>query len=385
VAGHHRIAGAALLAALAVPAPAGATPATVSLRVEGAHSTLFEGPVRTDGRAVDGHDGTGAHACQGSEPSVPQPTPTTALADAGLPWRGTWTPDFNDFFVDAIGPDASAPPATYWSILADGFLTAGGCTETLAPGEQVLFAYGSAGSVLDLMGPQRVEPGRSFTVLVREWRADESGARYRAVPGAQVAGATTDAQGEAAVRFDDAGWQALKATRAGSVRSNALLVCVAPCDAAPPAPPAAVLPPPGPLPPAPAVTPGLRVTAPHRFDPRRGLRVVATVEVPARLTVELWRARGGVRLARRTLGYASGRRVARIRPRAGRLPHRRRFALALRVTARTREGVTERVRLRVTARTREGVTERVRRRVTARTREGVTERVRRRIAVRAPG
>ena len=54
--------------------------------------------------------------------------------------------------------------------------------------------------MLDLTGPQRVERGRSFTLLVREWRADESGARYRAVSGAQVADATWDAQGEAAVR-----------------------------------------------------------------------------------------------------------------------------------------------------------------------------------------
>src|SRR2546425_921530 len=62
-----------------------ATPVTVQLRVEGATSTIFEGPVTTDGHAVDGQDGTGSHPCDGTNGGAhpsPGPTVTSSLADA---------------------------------------------------------------------------------------------------------------------------------------------------------------------------------------------------------------------------------------------------------------------------------------------------------------
>ena len=52
------------LVALRGVAPAWAAPATVQLRVEGSASTIFEGPVTTDGKQID--KGTGPHPCDGT-------------------------------------------------------------------------------------------------------------------------------------------------------------------------------------------------------------------------------------------------------------------------------------------------------------------------------
>ena len=100
-----------VLAVLLLPASAWAKPATVQLRVEGATSTIFEGPVTTDGHSID--KGGGAHPCDGTNggahPSA-GPTMTSALDDGaaanGFSWDGTWF-SFGDFGVDRIGPDAN--------------------------------------------------------------------------------------------------------------------------------------------------------------------------------------------------------------------------------------------------------------------------------------
>src|SRR5919204_418920 len=46
------------------------------------------------------------------------------------------------------------------------------------------------------------------------------------VAGASGGGATTDADGHATVNFDQTGNRAIKATKPGAIRSNALAVCV---------------------------------------------------------------------------------------------------------------------------------------------------------------
>ena len=92
-----RLWAAAALAALLVCASAQAAPVTVNLRVEGSTSTIFEGPVTTDGKAID--KGDGPHPCDGTNlgknPS-PGPTMTAALDDAPITggWAGTWFPEY---------------------------------------------------------------------------------------------------------------------------------------------------------------------------------------------------------------------------------------------------------------------------------------------------
>jgi hypothetical protein len=226
---------AALSAALIATAPAAAAPVTVNLRVEGSSATYFEGPVTTDARPVMGHPcaGTGTTAA---------PTMITALDDAAatraLFWKGTWYDSFGDFFVDEIGTGEGAAATsdrggttTYW-VLAKNFKASdsGGCQTTVADGDRVLFAFGSeVRPLLELSGaPVRAAVGEPFDVLVTQYstnQAQPDGAHTPA-PGALVEGQLTGPDGQARVSFAKPGLQRFKATREGSVRSNAAQVCV---------------------------------------------------------------------------------------------------------------------------------------------------------------
>jgi len=144
-------------AAVAAPAaPAGAAVVTLSVTAAGAPAPLFEGPVSTEAHPVDGSDGSGPHPCSGSPSSAPGPTATGALDDAmraaGITWRGNWDPSFRDFFIDRIGPYASAAPDRYWSLTVDGRFSAGGCLTQVADGDSVHFFYGP------LYGPGSPQP-----------------------------------------------------------------------------------------------------------------------------------------------------------------------------------------------------------------------------------
>jgi hypothetical protein len=136
----------ALAAVVATASKAGA--ATVSLRVESstAASPLYEGTVTTLPHPVDGGDGSGVHPCSGPPGEAPAATATGALDDAmraaGLSWRGNWDPSFRDFFIDRIGPYASATPDSYWSLSVNGRFSAGGCLTRVSDGDAVRFFYG---------------------------------------------------------------------------------------------------------------------------------------------------------------------------------------------------------------------------------------------------
>jgi hypothetical protein len=154
---------AATVALAAVVAAAGspARGAVVSLRVESATAPapLFDGTVTTLPHAVDGGDGSGPHPCWGPPGATPAATATGALDDAmrgaGVSWRGNWDPSFRDFFIDRIGPFASAPPDSYWSLTVNGRFSAGGCLARVDGGDAVRFFYGP------LFGPG--SPGSSDT------------------------------------------------------------------------------------------------------------------------------------------------------------------------------------------------------------------------------
>ena len=75
--GTHAVA----FAVLAVAAPtAAAEPVSVNLRVEGQSTTIFDGPVTTDGHAVTTQS-SGTHPCDGTNGgSSPTPVPTATAA-----------------------------------------------------------------------------------------------------------------------------------------------------------------------------------------------------------------------------------------------------------------------------------------------------------------
>jgi prenyltransferase/squalene oxidase-like repeat protein len=136
----------ALAAVVAAAAPARG--ATVRLRVESSAdpAPLFDGSVTTLPHAVNGSDGSGAHPCTGPAGAAAAATATGALDDAmrgaGIPWRGNWDPSFRDFFIDRIGPYASAAPDRYWSLTINGRFASGGCLARVADGDAVRFFFG---------------------------------------------------------------------------------------------------------------------------------------------------------------------------------------------------------------------------------------------------
>jgi len=224
---------AAALAALFVTAAASAAPVTVQLRVEGATSTIFEGPVTTDGKTID--KGGGPHPCDGTNGNTnpaPGPTMTSALDDAaasgGFTWDGTWFGGFDDFGIDRIGPDSTDFAAgRYWGYALNYIApTIGGCQQQVHAGDEVLYGYDffSKSHLLKLRGPNQTVAGRSINVSV------EDGQTGAPVAGATVGGNTTRSDGRARVTFGASGLQVLKAERSDSVRSNGLVVCVAPAQ-----------------------------------------------------------------------------------------------------------------------------------------------------------
>jgi hypothetical protein len=213
-------------AALAVPATVSA--ATVTVRVEGPSSTIFEGPVTPATQTVDGNDGKGPQKCDGTNGGAnptPGPTPTgvmdTAIRGAGRSWQGDFDASFQDFLVNRIG-SVAATSSQFWGVAVDGkSLEVGGCQAIVKPGQEVLWAFDSFGKkLLHASGPTQVKAGKVTSVKVID---TEKG---KAVAGARIGGATTNANGVARLRFKHAGTRRLKATAPKSIRSNALVLKV---------------------------------------------------------------------------------------------------------------------------------------------------------------
>lgn len=282
----------AVLILLCACTPAWAAPVTVQLRVEGERSTVYEGPVTTDGHAIQ-KDASGPHPCDGTNGGVnpgPGPTMTAALDDAsvlsGFSWEATWSEGFQDFFVTRIGsdpPPSGGNPNRYWSFVLNGAaIQVGGCQQRVQAGDQLLIAYTEFGQpLLTLEAPQRVAVGEGFAARVNQ--LDENGSP-RPAQGASVAGRTSGSDGQVALRFDSPGTRRLKAMRSDAIRSNAAEVCVyepgsGQCGT-PVAEQPGTAPPPGDQPPAvpPArdrTRPVVRITSPRSARHRRGPRLLA--------------------------------------------------------------------------------------------------------------
>jgi hypothetical protein len=238
---------------LVLSASASAAPITVNLRVEGSTKTLYEGPVSTEGETFETASSKGPHPCDYAENGhsenekhevftnggPPAGTPTSALhhaaLSASLAFNAEWSTTYGDFLVTQVGPDVnqSEEPFSYWGLYVnDLYAPVGGCQYALAPGNEVLWAYGPGFThVLSLSAPQTVNVGVGFTVHVTDARTGSpvSGA----VIGEDVGGTTTpisasqtNAEGNATVTFSRAGTVTLKATAPESVRSNGLAVSV---------------------------------------------------------------------------------------------------------------------------------------------------------------
>jgi hypothetical protein len=126
-------------------------------------------------------------------------------------------------FDSVAGVSTAFDPATnaFLAEYKNGvFASFGACGDPIANGDDVLFAYGTGSEqLLRLTGPASATAGAPIVLHV----ADQ--ATGAPVAGAAVGGATTDAAGNATVTLAG-GVQRLKATKAGAIRSNALVVGV---------------------------------------------------------------------------------------------------------------------------------------------------------------
>jgi hypothetical protein len=217
-----------LTLALFLPAAVSAAPTAVDVRIEGKTSTLFDGPVTTDGKTITTQTG-GTHLCDGSTaspPVGPGPTPNTALDDAavkgGFAWDGAWFG--TDFFASRIAGE-SETSSEFWGVYVNGaMLPVGGCQHIVQAGDEVLWTYDAFSKIggLRLEAPTGTRPGVPIAT-----KATNIASRAP-VAGATIGSATTDADGIASVSFDAPGVYTLKADRSDFVRSRALTICVDP-------------------------------------------------------------------------------------------------------------------------------------------------------------
>lgn len=229
--------GALVLLSVAAPA-AVAVPTNVTLRVEGASKTIFDGQVVSDGHDLTTAAGGGPHPCDGTNNGAypsPGATATAALDDAaranGFSWDGAWFDGFADFSVDRVA-DESATTSQFWGFIQNGeFAQTGGCQSRVNPGDEVVFAFDafSKTSVLRLEGPGNAAIGQPVSVRVIDTAPDPAAP----AAGATVNGVATGSDGLATLSFAQKGIYRLKADRPDAVRSGTLVLCVDPAGADP--------------------------------------------------------------------------------------------------------------------------------------------------------
>jgi hypothetical protein len=143
------------------PGPAQATPTAVNVRIEGRTQTLFEGPILTEGHAVNSYkavhgsevEDLAEHGCDGTNNAKnpnPGPTPTAASVDAmnvigeSNAMVGEWYPGFDDYFPEQWGSEAENAEAEgkSWGILVNNvFTNVGGCQYQLDAGDEAVWVY----------------------------------------------------------------------------------------------------------------------------------------------------------------------------------------------------------------------------------------------------
>ena len=202
----------------------------VILRIEGATSTIFEGRVRSRGHTVTTQSG-GTHKCDGTnnhQNTRPGNTPTSTLDTAasanGFSWDGTYSAQFDDYFITRIGPDAQTT-TQFWGILVNyQFTPVGGCQFETKANDEILWAFDAFNKShflkLTRDSTRPVKAGVPFTVTVTD------GKDGKVIQGAAVGGQFTDVNGQARITFTKPGKSFIKAERSDSIRSNGLTIII---------------------------------------------------------------------------------------------------------------------------------------------------------------
>ncbi|KAM3416282.1 hypothetical protein BST61_g7888 [Cercospora zeina] len=206
-------------------------------RIEGgSEGNVFDGCIASGPENITTPSG-GTHLCDGTNNGAnpaPGGTLTTQINAAGeqegLGFDGTYSNQFQDFFINSISQTTSTGNA-FWGVLRNRVFTArGGCQEYNNNGDEGLWAF-------DAFAPNReflsvspaiavVRPGESLTVTVLA--GNPNNGAIRPAQGATLgSGSTADATGALALTAPTApGCYLYKAERSNAIRSNALYLTV---------------------------------------------------------------------------------------------------------------------------------------------------------------
>jgi hypothetical protein len=218
------LAAASVLALLTASAPAVAgTPATVSVRVEGATSTLLPSTTVTTNNTATPPPGN----CQG----------TTAAGALQLATEGNW--DHEEYIRTILGEthEWTMADPRYWAVwINDKYAEEGACTLQMKEGDRLLFLvdratapeYAPTVFPLELSGtPTEITQGESATVTVNKYSTAGVGST---ATGVSVKGGeatvTTNASGQASVKFSTVGTAHLRGTKSGFAPTASVPVCV---------------------------------------------------------------------------------------------------------------------------------------------------------------
>lgn len=222
----------AVLAALALLAPASADALTVKIRVEGATQTLLPATTVTIPDSGDINDGVSTD-CEWNEPA--------GALHAGT--SGNW--DRSSFVQTILGEYHGSSNSSGWYEWVNGKYGYGACYENIAEGDEILFTAGGYDAgynpndlpiyVRDV--PARVTPGSPFTVTVQRSVPStgpfgyESGTgTMQPATGATVtagdASATVGSDGKATLTVSQRGALSVQARRgSGAERSEPVTTC----------------------------------------------------------------------------------------------------------------------------------------------------------------
>jgi hypothetical protein len=218
------LAAGAVLALLTASAPAMAgTPATVTVRVEGATSTLLPLTTVTTNNTPTPPPGN----CPG----------TTAAGALQLATEGNW--DHEEYIQTILGEthEWTMADPRYWAIwINDKYAEEGACTLQPHEGDRLLFLvdratapeYSPTVLPLELSGaPTEITQGDPVTVTVNKYSTAgvASAASGVSVKGGEAA-VTTNASGQATVKFNTLGTAHLRGTKSGFAPTASVAVCV---------------------------------------------------------------------------------------------------------------------------------------------------------------
>jgi hypothetical protein len=152
-------------------------------------------------------------------------------------WSGTWSDGLGYSVEVILGESHTFSGDHYWGEFVNGVPGNGACADELSAGDAVLFApeptdfSATPDNPMELQAPASAQKGAPFNVTVTEKVTTfDSSPPYashtvtKPVQGASVGGATTDANGVAAVTLDAT--SGLRATHAGNIRTATESVCV---------------------------------------------------------------------------------------------------------------------------------------------------------------